>query len=87
MSTSKSRIEFMFGKKDTKYGVYNSLKKEFQFGICEDSPMLAQARLYYFIGDDAKKWRFQFKPIPEAIYKSTDFVRERKRTHDEPRRF
>lgn len=83
MSTSKDRIVWMHGKKNVKYGVYNTMKKEFQFGICEDSPMLAQARLHYFIGDDAKKWRFQFKPIPEAIYKSFDFVRERRRTHNE----
>ena len=79
MSTSKDRAEFMFGKKDVKYGVYNSVKKEFQFGICEDSPMLAQARLHYCIGDNAKKWRFQFKPIPPEIYLSVDFINQKRR--------
>lgn len=73
MSTSKDRAEFMFGKRDTKYGVYDSMKKQFKFGVCEDSPMLAQARLHYIIGDDAKKWRFQFKPIPPEIYLSVEF--------------
>ena len=74
MSSKTSRAEFMFGKKDTKYGVYDSMKKKFQFGICEDSPMLAQARLHYLIGDDAKKWRFEFKPIPKEVLTSTEFI-------------
>ena len=79
MSTSKDRAEFMHGKKDVKYGVYNSVKKEFQFGICEDSPMLAQARLHYYIGDNAKKWRFELKPIPPEIYLSVDFINQKRR--------
>lgn len=83
MSSRTDRAEFMFGKKDTKYGVFNSVKKEFQFGICEDSPMLAQARLHYFIGDNAKKWRFEFKPIPKETYLSTEFINVRRRTHRE----
>ena len=83
MSTSKDRAEFMFGKRDVKYGVYDSTTKKFKFGICEDSPMLAQARLHYIIGDDAKKWRFQFKPIPKEIYLSTEFISVRRRTHRE----
>lgn len=66
MSTSKDRVTYMRGKKGVKYGVYNTVKKEFQFGICEDSPMLACARLHYLIGDNAKKWRFDFRPIPEV---------------------
>ena len=83
MSTSKDRVVYMRGKPNVKYGVYNSMKKEFQFGICEDSPMLAQARLHYIIGDDAKKWRFQFKPIPKEIYLSVEFTTVRRRTHHE----
>lgn len=79
MSTSKDRFTFMHGKKGVKYGVYNSMKKEFQFGICEDSPMLAQARLHYIIGDDAKKWRFQFKPIPKEVYLSVEFISQQRR--------
>ena len=70
----RDREEFMYGKKGVKYGVWNSVKKEFQFGICEDSPMLAQARLCYLIGDSAKKWRFEFKPIPKEVYQSESFL-------------
>lgn len=51
-----------------KYGVYNTTAKCFQFGICEDTPMLAMARLYQKIGDDAKKWRFEPRQLSkEAI--------------------
>ena len=79
MRTSKDRAKFMFGKRDVKYGVYDSVNKKFKFGVCEDSPMLAQARLHYIIGDDAKKLRFQFKPIPPEIYLSEEFIKVMKR--------
>ena len=79
----EDRAIFMRGKRGVKYGVYNTMKKEFQFGICEDSPMLAQARLHYLIGDDAKKWRFEFRPIPKEIYLSVEFATVRRRTHHE----
>ena len=79
MGTSRDRAEFMFGKRDVKYGVYDSTTKKFKFGVCEDSPMLAQARLHFIIGDDAKKWRFQFKPIPPEIYLSEEFISLMKR--------
>lgn len=48
-----------------KYGIYNLSAKRFQFGICEDTPMLAEARLYQRIGDDAKKWKFEARELPE----------------------
>ena len=38
-----------------KWGVWNQVKREFQFGISEDTPMLAEARLFQKIGDDARK--------------------------------
>lgn len=43
----------------SKWGIYNTERKIYQFDICEDTPMLAMARLYQKIGDDAKKWRFE----------------------------
>lgn len=58
--------EFYRGKPGAKYGVWNSVKKEFQFGIAEDTPMLAQARLFQKIGHDARKWRFEVRRIKEA---------------------
>lgn len=61
-----SRYEYMGGKIGRKYGIWNDKAKKFQFGICEDSPMLAEARLFYKIGDDAKKWRFEARILPEG---------------------
>lgn len=60
-----NRIEYYRGKNGRKYGIWNSITKKFVFGIKEDSPMLAEARLFYKIGDDAHKWRFQAKIINE----------------------
>ena len=60
-----NRIEYMKGKDGTKYGIYNTKAKCFQFKIAEDSPMLAEARLFYLIGDDARKWRFETRELKE----------------------
>lgn len=60
-----SRFEYGRGKTGRKYGIWNNCTKEFQFGIKEDSPMLAEARLVYKIGDDARKWRFEARILPE----------------------
>ena len=48
-----------------KWGIYNTVAKEFQFGICEDSPMLAEARLFFKIGDSARKYRFEARSLPK----------------------
>lgn len=57
--------EYQHGKPDIKYGIYNTVAKCFQFGISEDTPMLAVARLHQKIGEDAKKWRFEPRPLPK----------------------
>ena len=58
------RGEYYRGRNGRKYGIWNTAKKCFQFGISEDSPMLAEARLFFMIGDDARMWRFTVKAIP-----------------------
>ena len=45
------------------YGIWNSIKKEFQFGIREKTPNSAINKLFKKIGDDARKFRFKVKPI------------------------
>ena len=45
------------------YGVYNKVKKEFQFGIKEKSKRKARQKLFRKIGNDARKWRFEIKEI------------------------
>ena len=44
-----------------KWGIWNSIKKGFQFGISEDTPEKARKRLFQKIGKDAYKWRFEVK--------------------------
>ena len=65
------RFERMHGKEGRKYGIWNDSAKQFQFGIVEDSPLLAEARLCYKIGDGAMKWRFSAKILPECYGKPT----------------
>lgn len=62
-----TRHVYYHGQHGVKYGIWNGMKKCFQFDICEDTPMLAEARLYQKIGDDARKWRFEAKPLPKEI--------------------
>lgn len=57
------KTEYYQGAPGEKYGIYNTIKKRFQFGICEDTPALAQARLFQKIGEDARKHRFQPKRL------------------------
>ena len=45
------------------YGIYNTCKKEFQFGIKEPSKKKARNKLFSKIGNDARKWRFVVKEI------------------------
>lgn len=59
------REVYQRGVPGKKYGIWNVSAKCFQFGICEDTPMLAEARLYQKIGDDAKKWRFEPRMLPD----------------------
>lgn len=58
------RNEMMYGRPGVKYGIYNTRMKRFQFGISEDTPYLAEARLMQKIGDDARKWRFEARRLP-----------------------
>lgn len=60
------RNTYYHGLPSTKWGIWNCTQKCFQFNICEDTPMLAMARLYQKIGDDAKKWRFEVRQIPDG---------------------
>lgn len=46
-----------------RWGIYNTKKKEFQFGINEPSKKMARQRLFEKIGDDARKWRFEVREI------------------------
>ena len=57
------RTTYYRGIQGVKWGIWNSVAKCFQFGISEDTPMLAEARLYQKLGDDARKWRFEVRQL------------------------
>lgn len=48
------------------YGIYNTKRKEFQFGICETSKRKAEDVLFKKIGKDAYKWRFVVKELKQG---------------------
>lgn len=58
------------GIEGKQFGIWNTDKKQFQFDICEDTPMLAVARLYQMIGDDARKWKFEPRELPGRARRS-----------------
>ena len=60
------RETYYHGLPGVKWGVWNCMKHCFQFGISEDTPMLAQARLFQKIGDDARKYRFEPRQLPKS---------------------
>ena len=60
------REVYQRGIPKVKYGIWNCQRKEFQLGISEDTPMLAVARLHQKIGNDARKGRFEPRPLPHA---------------------
>lgn len=64
------RERYMYGVRGEQYGIWNTVKKCWQFGICEDTPMLAEARLFQRIGDDARKWRFEVRVLPVEMRKA-----------------
>ena len=54
------------GLPGVKWGIWNTASHCFQFGISEDTPMLARARLFQKIGDDANKFRFEPRKLPNV---------------------
>lgn len=57
--------EFYHGDGIHLYGIWNDMRKEFQFGIAETTPIKAQKKLFAKIGKDAYKWRFEIRRKPE----------------------
>lgn len=64
-----------------KYGIWNGMSKEFQFGIAEDTPKKANQKLFKRIGYDSYKWRFKVKEIKpgDKIQELPSYVKRRKR--------
>lgn len=45
------------------WGIYNTMAKEFQFGIDEPTKEKAEKKLFKKIGYDSYKWRFEARKI------------------------
>lgn len=56
-------IEYQRGEDGCKYGIWDGVAKKFVFSIEEDTPMLAEARLFQKIGNDARKWRYEVRKV------------------------
>lgn len=67
-----NRSTYHRGIPGVKWGIWNSVAKRFQFGIAEDTPMLAEARLFQKLGDDARKWRFEVRQLPKPREEDTN---------------
>jgi hypothetical protein len=49
------------------YGIWNGMRKEFQFGITEESKTKAMKKLREKIGKDANKWRFEVRKLDKEV--------------------
>ena len=56
---------YLNGDGHSKWGIYNTLKKGFQFGICENTPKLAYDKSFQKIGNNARKWRFEVRKLKQ----------------------
>lgn len=61
------RESYMYGVRGEQYGIWNTARKCWQFSIREDTPMLAEARLFQKIGSDAREHRFEARPLPKEM--------------------
>lgn len=53
---------------DYRYMVYNTSKKEYQFmKICTETKKAAENLLFKFIGNDARKMKFEIRKLPKRV--------------------
>lgn len=64
-----------------RYMIWNDVKKEFQFpSICETTEKGANTLLFKFIGNDARKYRFEIKKVEkEKAYKIRQELKDKNR--------
>lgn len=63
---------YYHGEPNASYGIWNAAKNCWQFNICEDTPMLAKARLYQKIGAEAKQGVFEPRRLPQKAFAKTE---------------
>lgn len=57
------RSTYYMGNGHSKYGIWDTVAKRFVFEVSEDTPMLAEARLFQKIGEDARRWRYKVREV------------------------
>ncbi len=59
---------YYYGDGTNLWGIFNTVRKEFQFGIQEPFPYLAEEKLFKLIGNDVRirKWCFEVRQIPKS---------------------
>ncbi len=64
---------------EDRYMIYNNVQKCFQFpSICETTEKGANTLLFKFIGNDARKYRFEIKRVEkEEAYKIRQTLKDR----------
>ena len=53
-------------EREAQHETYRMDARQRRRKICEDTPMLAEARLFQRIGDDARKYRFEIRRLPKG---------------------
>lgn len=57
----------MFGSKGKRYGIWNRQRRCWEYDICEDTPMLAEARFLFTLGTQFDTDRFVVKELPPDV--------------------
>lgn len=79
---------YWHGIPGSQWGIWDHQLKAFRDDVREDTPMLAQARLYQILGQDTKLHRYEARQLPQenktetekAVLKNIDRVKERTQT-------
>lgn len=79
---------YWHGIPGSQWGIWDRQLNAFRDDVREDTPMLAQARLYQILGQDAKLYRYEARQLPQenktetekALEKNIDRVKVRTQT-------
>lgn len=53
------------GEQGAKYGIWDTKERSWKHDICEDTPMIAMARLYQHLGSSAKRSGCEARKLPK----------------------
>lgn len=59
-----TREIYQQGAPGMKYGIWDRRQGKFILGVCEDTPMLAVARMCQKLGTEARKYKLEPRALP-----------------------